>query len=74
MIDHWSTIRLGNSPPAVSGAVVAPKTVPGRGESRTTRGGVVGIYVGTDSTGVEWYAYRPEDFLELCSHFDRRTK
>ena len=66
--------RVGNNLPPVSGAVVAPEVFPGRGDSKTTPGGAVGIFVGTDPTGLDWYAYRPQDFLELCSHFDRRTK
>jgi hypothetical protein len=74
MRDRWPTLRMGNDLAPVSGTLTASKTVPGRGESRTTPGGAVGIYVGTGPTGLEWFAYHPQDFLELCSHFDRRTK
>lgn len=74
MRDRWPTLRMGNHLAPVSGTLTAPTAVPGRGESRTTSGGAVGIYVGTEPTGLEWFAYHPEDFLALCSAFDGRRK
>lgn len=41
-----------------------------RGQSYVTKGGAMGIYVGTSLTGLEWYAYCPEDFVTQCADFD----
>ena len=42
-----------------------------RGDRIKTEGGGVGTYVGTTRTGIQWVAYKPEDFARLCVNFDR---
>jgi hypothetical protein len=45
---------------------------PTRGDYRQTKGGAMGWYVGTSPAGVEWWAYRQEEFEPLCQTFDSR--
>jgi len=45
-----------------------------RGDVVQTKGGGVGKYVGTEPSGLEWFAYNPEDFNNMCVAFDERAK
>jgi hypothetical protein len=45
-----------------------------RGDVVHTPGGGVGQYVGTEPSGLEWYAYNSEDFPNMCVAFDERAK
>jgi hypothetical protein len=44
-----------------------------RGEWIRTPGGGYGLYVGTSPAGVEWFAYEPSSFREMCKGFDEEA-